>query len=54
MRPGLGAPLQLLRAPAMVHGFARMLAASPAARQQVELACSAWAELIGRQRPQSK
>ncbi len=50
----LGAPLQLLRAPAMVHGFARMLAASPAARQQVELACSAWAELIGRQRPQSK
>ena len=50
----LGAPLQLLRAPAMVHGFARMLAASPAARQQVELACSAWAELIGGQRPQSK
>ena len=50
----LGAPLQLLRAPAMVHGFARMLAASPAARQQVELACSTWAELIGRQRPQSK
>lgn len=50
----LGAPLQLLRAPAMVHGFARMLAASPAARQQVELACSAWAELMSRQRPQSK
>ena len=50
----LGAPLQLLRAPAMVHGFARLLAASPAARQQVELACSAWAELIGSQRPQSK
>ncbi len=50
----LGAPLQLLRAPAMVHGFARMLAASPAARQQVELACSAWAELMGRQRPLSK
>ncbi|WP_043003710.1 alpha/beta hydrolase fold domain-containing protein [Comamonas testosteroni] len=50
----LGAPLQLLRAPAMVHGFARMLAASPAARQQVELACSAWAELLGHQRPLSK
>lgn len=31
-----GAPLTLLRAPAMVHGFARMLAASPAARQQVK------------------
>lgn len=38
----LGAPLQLVRAPGMVHGFARMLAASPAARQQVELACSRW------------
>ncbi|MDR3066882.1 MAG: alpha/beta hydrolase [Comamonas sp.] len=50
----LGAPLQLLQAPAMVHGFARMLAASPAARQQVELACSSWAELMARQRPQSK
>ncbi|MEX8195399.1 alpha/beta hydrolase [Comamonas guangdongensis] len=50
----LGAPLQLLRAPAMVHGFARMLAASPAARQQVELACSTWAELMGRHHRQSK
>ena len=41
----LGAPLQRLRAPGMVHGFARMLAASPAARQQVERACSALAAL---------
>ncbi|MEG2048630.1 MAG: alpha/beta hydrolase fold domain-containing protein, partial [Comamonas sp.] len=41
----LGAPLQWLRAPGMVHGFARMLAASPAARQQVERACNALAAL---------
>ncbi|WP_370682347.1 alpha/beta hydrolase [Comamonas sp. GB3 AK4-5] len=42
----LGAPVQLQRAPAMVHGFARLVAASPAARQQVENACTAWAELL--------
>ena len=50
----LGAPLQLLRAPAMVHGFARMLAASPAARQQVESACSHWAELLAHTSHRSK
>lgn len=34
-------PLVLLqRAPGMVHGFARMLACSPTARQQVEAACA--------------
>ena len=37
----LGAPLQLLRAPAMVHGFARMVAASPAAGVQLRKACYA-------------
>jgi acetyl esterase len=42
----LGAPVQLQRAPGMVHGFARLVAASPAARQQVESACTAWAELL--------
>lgn len=41
----LGAPVQLLRAPGMVHGFARMLAASAAARQQVEQACTALTQL---------
>ena len=46
----LGAPLQLLRAPGMVHGFARMLAASPAARQQVELACSRWLHCFAQKR----
>lgn len=50
----LGAPLQLLRAPAMVHGFARMLAASPAARQQVESACSHWSELLAHTSHRSK
>ncbi|CAM4193536.1 Alpha/beta hydrolase fold-3 domain-containing protein [Comamonas aquatilis] len=42
-----GAPLRLLRAPAMIHGFARMLAASPVARQQVELACCALLQALG-------
>lgn len=43
-----GVPCQLLRAPGMVHGFARMLAASPAARQQVEQACTALLTLLRR------
>lgn len=43
-----GVPSQLLRAPGMVHGFARMLAASPAARQQVEQACTALLALLRR------
>lgn len=42
----LGAPVQLQRAPGMVHGFARLVAASPGAHQQVEHACTAWAELL--------
>lgn len=41
-----GAPLSLLRAPAMIHGFARMMAASPAARQQVQQACAALLEAV--------
>lgn len=45
-----GVPTQLLRAPGMVHGFARMLAASPAARQQVERACTTWAALLASRR----
>lgn len=44
----LGAPLVLLRAPGMVHSFARMLAASPAARQQMELACAQLAAVLHR------
>lgn len=41
-----GVPTRLLRAPGMVHGFARMLTASPQARQQVEQACHALAALL--------
>ncbi len=41
-----GVRTRLLRAPGMVHGFARMLTASPQARQQVEQACHALAALL--------
>lgn len=36
----------LARAPGMVHGFARMLAASPVARQQVEHGCALLQQLL--------
>lgn len=40
-----GPRVLLQRAEGMVHGFARMLAASPAAQQQVQAACGMWQQL---------
>lgn len=42
-----GPRVLLQRAEGMVHGFARMLSASPGARQSVQAACSDWQQITG-------